>query len=252
MSRGSNLRGFEATIILIASVNMDKVRNRLKQRANQSRLLRKLPLQQHAYRLDRPEAIFATDLGIAFIPTPKVANRSIKAAVMTKEFPKYNGDPHKPGWDYRPTKQLSKFGGFSFAFVRDPFDRLYSAYTQKIVHYARQQGTTIFWRYGELFYPSMTFEAFVNAVSSTPDAISDRHFRSQHTMLFRDDALLVDFVGRFERLDEDWQEVQSHADLPNLPHWNQSKRGPYEVAYTPRMLNLTAERYKKDLELFDY
>lgn len=226
-----------------------------KQRLARSKLLRQLPLVEYTYALDSSAAIHVPELNLAFVPTPKVANRSIKAAVMTVAFPGYNGDPHSPGWSYIRAHTLSKGHGFRFGFVRNPLDRLFSLYSQKIVKYERQMKMpSIFWRYGSRFHPNMTFDAFVEAICGIPDWYADQHFRSQHTWFHRKSELLVDFVGRFERLDEDWEEVRRRvqAALPPLPHWNQSEHRPYREAYSKRTLALASRRYERDIALFGY
>lgn len=79
--------------------------------------------------------------------------------------------------------------------------------------------------YGRHFSPDMLFERFVHTVADIPDSLSDIRFRSQHRFFLHRDPLMADFVGRFERLAEYWNERSQRFDLPPLPHHNRSNRG---------------------------
>lgn len=228
---------------------------RAKRHLADSTTLRRLPLVKYTYALDVPQAIVVDALDCVYVPIPKVANRSMKAAIMTVTHPGYTGDPHRAGWRTVRAHSLHRERRFRFAFVRNPLDRLFSLYSQKIVYYARELGKpNLFWRYGDVFSADMGFEAFVEAVVAIPDPIADRHFRSQHVSLYHRDRLLVDTVGRFETLTEDWDRLRASVDprLPALPHYNPSRHAAYQTAYTRRTATLAADRYARDLRCFGY
>lgn len=226
---------------------------RAKRRFATASWLRSLPLMRYTYLLDTSTGIVVPELGMYFVPTPKVANRSIKAAVASVVRPDYRGDPHLAGWEYRPVSTLRRTGLHGFGFVRNPLDRLYSCYAQKIVLYARlRRMPIIFWRYGSTFRPDMTFEEFVHAVAGIPDRIADEHFRSQHRLLYFRGEPAVDFIGRFETLARDWEVLRSRFGLPALEHYNASPHKSYRDAYTPELARQAAARYKADIRLFGY
>jgi hypothetical protein len=110
----------------------------------------------------------------------------------------------------------------------------------------------LLWRYGKTFHKDMSFADFVRAVSRIPDRLSDIHFRSQHTFFYHRGKLMADFVGRFERISEDWDVLREKFDLPALPHQNRSQHEDYRSAYTPELAAIAATRYAKDIELFGY
>jgi hypothetical protein len=110
----------------------------------------------------------------------------------------------------------------------------------------------LLWRYGKIFHKDMSFAEFVEAVAKIPDRVSDIHFRSQHTFLYHRKKLMVDFVGHFEQLDQDWGLLREKFGLPALPHQNRSSHVDYREAYTPELARLAARRYKKDIDLFGY
>jgi len=224
-----------------------------KRRLKSAVWLRRMPGVRYTYLFDMARGIVVPELQLCFVPTPKVANRSIKAALAAAVWPGYRGDPHRAGWQYRPVAALHKTGFFRFGFVRNPLDRLYSCYAQKIVFYGRMRGMPVeLWRYGNVFHPDMTFADFVEAVVNIPDRIADRHFRSQHTFLCYKGEPVVDFIGRFERLEQDWSAIRDRFGLPPLGHHNRSPHPHFSRAYTPELARAVARRYARDIELFGY
>lgn len=224
-----------------------------KQRLKYSRFITRLPLIRYSYLLDYPKAILVPELELCFVPTPKVANRSMKLAIAERIGMQWQGDIHHAPWQYAPLALLDKQNYFRFGFVRNPLERLLSCYAQKIVYYERELGMPpLFWRYGKAFHKNMTFGDFVAAVAEIPDRIADIHFRSQHTFFYHRGKLMVDFVGRYERIQQDWSSLGERFGLPGLPHHNRSAHVDYREIYTPELARLAAHRYAKDIELFGY
>lgn len=213
---------------------------------------RSLPALRYTYLFDLPKAIVVPELRLVFVPTPKAANRSIKAAIRCRLDPEFRGDPHH-GWRYTPVALMRDNDFFRFGFVRNPLDRLLSSYTQKIVHYGRDRAMPLeFWRYGKAFHPDMSFADFVHAVAAIPDRLADIHFRSQHTFFYHRGRLMADFIGRYERLDEDWEHLRRQFGFDALPHLNRSSHRDYRDAYSPELARVAARRYRQDIALFGY
>lgn len=224
-----------------------------KQQFRNSPIVAKLPLIRYSYLFEYPKAIVVPELKLGFIPTPKVANRSMKMAIANHIGLQWRGDVHHAPWQFTPLALLKDNDYFHFGFVRNPLDRLLSCYAQKIVYYQRELGMpSLLWRYGKTFHKDMTFADFVEAVAKIPDRISDIHFRSQYTFFYHRKKLMVDFVGHFERLEQDWDSLREKFGLPELPHQNPSRHVDYREAYTPEMAALAARRYARDIELFGY
>lgn len=152
---------------------------------------------------------------------------------------------------------------FKFAFVRNPWDRIVSCYADKILHEDvtnNKYKNGVFRRYerkfGNTFHMGMSFESFVKVIHGIPDHEADRHFQSQHNFISdKNGRILVDFVGRFENLAEDYAHIARKCGLADfvLPHENRSKRAnDYRSLYTPETRRLIEERYQRDIELFDY
>jgi hypothetical protein len=66
--------------------------------------------------------------------------------------------------------------------------------------------------------------------------------------------LLADFIGKFERLDEDWAFVAQKLGVEEkLPHERANVRGRhYTEYYTPRTRDIIAAKFKVDIERFGY
>lgn len=157
-------------------------------------------------------------------------------------------------------------GYFKFGFVRDPRDRLVSCFAQKLhpeKQVERGDGQPLLPPPDEpdRFRVGMSFAAFVEAVHRTPDEHADPHFASQWPIFHRvpePGALLADFVGRFETLDADFDQVAARIPAlagTTLPHELKSRTrppGPFQSFYDARTWALAAERYAADIALFGY
>ncbi|MGH2760706.1 MAG: sulfotransferase family protein [Actinomycetota bacterium] len=137
---------------------------------------------------------------------------------------------------------------FTFSFVRNPLDRLLSAYTQQVSAVTARKRIV-----QQHAIPSdATFADFVRAIAELPDEGCNVHVRSQHRSVTDEDGVIVDYLGRFERLETDWGALVERFGLPPLPHRQKSTHRPYAEAYTPELARLAADRYARDIELFGY
>jgi len=108
----------------------------------------------------------------------------------------------------------------------------------------------------DAFFAGMSFDQFVRAVASIPDQHADTHFRSQHTFVTDEEGrLAVDFVGRYERLGEDWRRIGQRIGLPEieLPRLQAVRvRRPCSAFYTAETRRIVADRYARDAQMFGY
>lgn len=147
---------------------------------------------------------------------------------------------------------------FKFAFVRNPWDRLLSAYACLLGCADRDFPfrDTIWARKHLAQFPD--FEAFVLSLSDsrTSHRITNYiHFRPQigWVTLPGSDRVELDFVGRYESLADDFRVIAERLSIdPTLPVTNRSERGSYKDAYTDRMRDIVANLYRADIEAFDY
>lgn len=124
---------------------------------------------------------------------------------------------------------------FKFAFVRNPWDRYVSAFR------AGRAG---------IGTNDLPFEVRDYAVEPQ----SAIHFEPQYKFICDDDGrVLVDFVGRYEQLEEDWAKVCEIGGCPcSLSHERNTERRPYQEYYSAEQREELRKLYAKDIELFGY
>jgi hypothetical protein len=76
----------------------------------------------------------------------------------------------------------------------------------------------------------------------------------QHLLVYDGECRLVDFVGRFEMFQADYDILCNRIELPlqQLPHLNKSTHGHYSEYYDTETKELVGKLYAKDIELFKY
>lgn len=145
---------------------------------------------------------------------------------------------------------------FSFCFVRNPWDRVVSAFS-----YLSQGGSNLLDKFNSMIYLSKyqgQFERFVKGELGENDSavFHQMHFRPQYKYVCdKDGKIAVDFVGKYENLEEDFGKIHEELGFSvknGLPRLNQSEHGHYKDYYTERTKEIVGNAYKKDIELFDY
>lgn len=130
---------------------------------------------------------------------------------------------------------------YKFAFVRNPWDRLVSWYAFIL------QDTTH--RRHRAVRRLPDFERFVDRELSRPRS-------AQWWMLEGNDGRLgVDFVGRFENLEQDMTRICTRIGIPfsPLPHVNRTgARRPYQAYFTPGLARRVGQRWAREIEAFGY
>jgi len=229
-----------------------------------------------------------------FIHIPKVAGQSIETFFLRRNGlsweqraplllrPKMTLDPaaapgrlaHLRAADYVNLRYVSEElynSYFKFAFVRNPYSRIVSFY--KYLGYENRCNFEYFTKVelkkllenpdkGYFVFPQWTF-LYIADIS------------------FSASECLVDYVGRFETLDNDFSYVLKQLGIPdqNLPYVNQSNEMPrskgtkvknilyrlmkwqfkrrrkiisWKNVYTPKAKDMVNQIYKKDFEIFGY
>lgn len=195
------------------------------------------------------------DLRAIFIHIPKAAGTSVRRALYgTKSF-------HIPAARYRAADKQRFDTYFKFCFVRNPWDRVCSAY-----HYlwSKREAEPTFpdHRWAAYYLSDVSsFEDFIGRLEDDPSFRSAIrryiHFRDQRDWITAPGARgrpLVDFIGRYEQLNEDYRVLEDQLGLTaTLPSERvRAGRQDYRRMYDSRMVDIVARIYAADIGLFGY
>lgn len=147
---------------------------------------------------------------------------------------------------------------YKFAFVRNPWDRLVSWWTMIDALRPRFEAGEAFNTFQSyVLNRAKTFEQFLfNCGDEIADADGRKHiFRNQIDYLSDESGdIIVDFIGRFERLQDDMDQVMRRIGIDRvaLPRVNRSEHKSYRDYYSQETAAMVAERYQRDLSVFGY
>jgi sulfotransferase famil protein len=148
---------------------------------------------------------------------------------------------------------------FKFAFVRNPWDRLVSWWSMINAHRAAFANGAIkphkFFRF--VLEKATTFEEFLN---DCDEEIVDTDgskwiYRNQLDYLTDTSGQqIVDFVGRFETLQQDFDSIASKVFGGSiaLPHVNKSQHRHYTDFFSPSLAERVGRRFERDINAFGY
>jgi len=193
--------------------------------------------------------VAVASLKLVFILTPKVASNAILDALG-----RYHGISNARTWSDRSVFPAMTLDEVRYQvpdwprimFVRNPFDRLIGTYEYHI----RAMKLTSSWTLKQLgFRVDMTFRDFLLKALVDPEA--DEHLAYQCWQSDR-----VDFLGRFENLDDDWKRLRDgfRIDLPLLDVINSSgdHRDRRQYFDEPELQHRVESAYDIDLRTFNY
>lgn len=205
--------------------------------------LRKRQLESE-YSLASPE-----ELGCLFVHLPKTGGISIAKALFGDL-----GGGHLDVGQYLLVYERSLYEKlFKFAFVRNPWDRLVSAFL-----FLKQGGLNESDRaFAERLDRYSTFEEFVTHWVTPENVQTGSHFRPQLEQICWPGTRVpaMDFIGRFERLHQDFQTVCATLGVTGveLPHKNRTAgKRDYRSYYNDKTRQVVADIYREDAELFGY
>ena len=188
-------------------------------------------------------------LGCIFIHVPKCAGVSVAAALFGD-----SGGGHLSAEEYQIIYSPREYGRrFKFTLVRNPWDRLASAYSflkaGGMNAHDRRFADRHLARYD-------TFEEFVVDWVTAQNVTRYWHFKPQvHFLCVDGQPPRLDFVGFFENLAADFplicQRLGVNAALGHL-NKTQGERVNYQVLYTERMIRIVAGVYAQDIAMLGY
>jgi chondroitin 4-sulfotransferase 11 len=134
---------------------------------------------------------------------------------------------------------------FKFTFVRNPWDRLVSQYSfrrQLAIRTVRCDLMDNFKDWAKCAYH--------------PDRKVKRKIKKKNQLdwiIDKKGNIAVDFVGRFENINEDWKKICTKLSIDlKLPHANKSKHKHYTEYYDDELIELVRNKFKKDIKYFGY
>jgi hypothetical protein len=136
---------------------------------------------------------------------------------------------------------------FKFTFVRNPWDLQVSSW-----HHLKRERP-------HLVEHMPDFESFLRW-KLDPERPYQYHIDTsiEHQVDYLkdlDETVLVDFIGKYESLQEDYEEACRRIGIkpPSLPHKRQAKdRKGYRGYYNDDLAALVMEHFKEDIETFGY
>ena len=153
---------------------------------------------------------------------------------------------------------------YIFTFVRNPYERLLSRYShlcRRIIELDNgaklQTGRPEDKNLLNFFSgnPIQLDQFKINDFVKFTQKVYDDHWEPQFDKIERQvGAENVDFIGKFENLQEDFNIVCDKIGIPQqkLPHKNKSNHKHYSEYYDDETRQIVAEKYAKDIEYFGY
>jgi chondroitin 4-sulfotransferase 11 len=185
-----------------------------------------------------------------FIHIPKTGGDCLKKNLSRDE--NFIDNYHKKIKRLRTQFKLHEY--FKFAFVRNPWDRFVSAYfyLKEVQNNPNHEWPSDIWKSNVINNNFDTFSEFLESRLWT----SGRwfHFRPQYNFIINERNVDIDFIGRFENLQEDFDKVCNHIGLPTqkLVPTNTSKHKHYTEYYDNHGRRLIECYYKQDINYFGY
>ena len=180
---------------------------------------------------------------VLFIHIPKTGGNSIKQTNFFKRC-KYFGHAHVEKIKHRNMYK------YSFAIVRNPYDRLVSAY-----FYLKKGGENNN-GYDSLMQKKLEkYKDFKDFIKDLKLFTNDLHFKPQHTFVCDSRGkIIVNHILKVENIDKDFSQLLRSKWLPNekLQKINSSKHDDFSNYYDDEIKKHVYAVYKKDFKLFNY
>ncbi len=176
-----------------------------------------------------------------YIHIPKTAGVSIQNSGLVHE---QDWQGHTPA---SKIKDLNYF--FSFCFVRNPYARIYSSYNFYKNNLKRGNKTAK--------QKMKEYENFENFVLNFHKAkkIDKKHYRTQVSYVCNRRKIIIDYVGKFENINNDWLKIQEinpwYNKIIDLPFHNKTPK-PETNIYSKKMAEIIFKYYQIDFEMFGY
>ena len=182
-----------------------------------------------------------------FIHIPKTAGISLVKSI----FGDVTLEGHRSVSFYKQVFDSTYSDFFTFTIVRNPWDRLYSAYK-----FLQKGGMNI--------HDKNAFETYLSIYRDFEDFILNglnkkiiwevMHLIPQHEFVCdKHGKIIVDYVGKFENLNKSLDEINIILESDfELEHHNKNDKKDYKDIYTTEMIEKVYQIYQKDIDIFEY
>lgn len=192
-------------------------------------------------------ADYANEHKCIFIHIPKAAGTSVALSLFGRP------SRHIRYLEYEKANAWKFHRYFKFSFVRNPWDRLYSAY-----RFLKKGGMNeIDKRWAEEHLAAFSdFDAFVKGWVNSENIRRWIHFMPQHYFICDDEMKVkMDFVGRLENLDHDFSCVLQRLSRPNVSLSKVNVAADhkrYQEYYSDEAKDIVSRVYGEDIRVFGY
>mgnify|MGYP003132619472 CR=1 FL=1 len=201
---------------------------------------------------------------VIFFHIPKTAGSSV--GVLLKDVNGLRGsdrlDPlppihHMSMLSYDTSVESESTRGYDrVTFVRNPWDRLLSAFTEFSNPVSRPkdtQGAVACLIQDE--YKNKGFIGFCEDLPKIKDVVlSDIHFKPQMSFIYNDKPNYgLSYLGRYETLSSDWCAIASKYGYPPKLGWHRNSGHPhYKDMYSETTKNIVGEIFEEDITSLGY
>ncbi len=205
-------------------------------------------------KIDRRTFFYFDKEELIYLETPKNACSSILKSLLklldeSNKIDFINSDQTrihgKPKWN-KTDNLKNREDYFKFTFVRNPFSRIVSCYQDKV---KKHRYYYKYYLYGYLKVED-SFEEFIRKISKIPTSILEVHFNLQYSLIFENGKPLVDYIGKFETLEENFEFILKRYNLEKLEHRNKSiyVYKKWQDYYTKKIAKMIYIKYRKDFD----
>lgn len=196
---------------------------------------------------------------IAYLKIPKCACTSIKIAISKMRFGPQLQEAksvHHAGnypilfggvvRDYDPVLD----GIFKFTFVRDPVQRVFSFYKNKILDFDSSVSPH-YYRLG--IKKTDSFNDFVDKLIRLDFSQLEEHLMPQSFFCFDDGVLKVDYIGKMETISDDWKIIEDISGFKILlTVTNKTNKVEKKLEINEESKNKLINYYQEDCNNFGY
>jgi hypothetical protein len=129
---------------------------------------------------------------------------------------------------------------FKFTFVRNTWDRLLSAYSYLNPNPDKEKFCSYIQNRCINFMNGKIYEC--------------EHYDSQINYVLQNGKEFLDFIGRFENIQEDFKKLceKLNINYSKLPFTNVSNRRKCECCYDKKTIEIVGEAYKEEIKYFNF